>query len=179
MALLPIDEAQARLFARAAPVETETVPLAAAAGRWAADDIAARRTQPASELSAMDGYAIRFADLPGPWTLVGESAAGRPFAGTVGAGETARIFTGAALPDGADTVMIQEEVAASGTTIHLTGEGGMRGDILDQLAAVIDLPSVGERGAVLVSGHHGVRSPCAKYRGIRKRKTVSARTETA
>ncbi|MCI4655222.1 molybdopterin molybdotransferase MoeA [Sphingomonas aquatilis] len=123
MALLPIDEAQARLFAHAPPVGTETVPLAAAAGRWAADDIAARRTQPATDLSAMDGYAIRFADLPGPWTLIGESAAGRPFAGTVGPGETARIFTGAAMLDGADTVMVQEEVAASGTTIRLTGEG--------------------------------------------------------
>ena len=123
MALLPIDEAQARLFAHAPPVGTETVPLAAAAGRWAADDIAARRTQPATDLSAMDGYAIRFADLPGPWTLIGESAAGRPFTGTVGPGETARIFTGAAMPDGADTVMVQEEIDADGTAIHLTGEG--------------------------------------------------------
>lgn len=123
MALLPIAEAQARLFASAAPVAVEEVPLAQAHGRWLAEAIVARRTQPASDLSAMDGYAIRFADLPGPWTLIGESAAGRPFAGHVGAGETVRIFTGAAMPAGADTVMIQEEVAADGATIRLTGEG--------------------------------------------------------
>ncbi|MCP3733343.1 molybdopterin molybdotransferase MoeA [Sphingomonas sp. RP10(2022)] len=121
--LLPIAEAQARLFALATPVGVEDVPLARAHRRWAAADIHARRTQPASDLSAMDGYAIRFADLPGPWTLIGESAAGRPFAGAVQPGETVRIFTGAAMPAGADTVMIQEEVAASGATIRLTGEG--------------------------------------------------------
>ncbi len=123
MALLPIDEAQARLFALAEPVSAEDVPLALAAGRWAAADIHARRTQPATDLSAMDGYAIRFADLPGAWTLIGESAAGRPFAGELQPGQTVRIFTGAAMPDGADTVMIQEEVDADGADIRLTGEG--------------------------------------------------------
>jgi molybdopterin molybdotransferase len=123
MPLLPIAEAQTRLFALAAPVAAEEVTLAEAHGRWAAADVHARRTQPAFDLSAMDGYAIRFADLPGPWTLTGESAAGRPFAGSVGPGETVRIFTGATMPAGADTVMIQEEVDAEGATIRLTGEG--------------------------------------------------------
>ena len=123
MTLLPIAEAQARLFAVAVPVGAEDVPLTRAHGRWAAADLHARRTQPATDLSAMDGYAIRYADLPGPWTQIGESAAGRPFAGEVGAGETVRIFTGAAMPAGADTVMIQEEVAAEGRAIRLTGEG--------------------------------------------------------
>ena len=123
MALLPITEAQVRLFASATPVAAETVPLSQAHGRWAAADVVARRTQPATDLSAMDGYAIRFADLPGPWTLIGESAAGRPFTGQVQPGETVRIFTGAAMPAGTDTVMIQEEVAADGRSIRLTGEG--------------------------------------------------------
>ena len=123
MALLPIAEAQARLFDGADPVPIEAVPLSQAHGRWAAADVDARRTQPASDLSAMDGYAIRFADLPGPWTLIGESAAGRPFAGHVEPGHTVRIFTGAAMPAGADTVMIQEEVTADGSAIRLTGEG--------------------------------------------------------
>ncbi|MBI0474678.1 molybdopterin molybdenumtransferase MoeA [Sphingomonas sp. MA1305] len=123
MSLLPIAEAQARLFALAAPVATERVGLAAAHGRWAADDVLARRTQPASDLSAMDGYAIRHADLPGPWTLIGESAAGRPFAASVAPGETVRIFTGATMPAGADTVIVQEEVAADGVAVRLTGEG--------------------------------------------------------
>ncbi len=94
-----------------------------AAGRWAARDIAARRTQPSSDLSAMDGYAIRFADMPGPWTVIGESAAGRPFAGQVGPGEATRIFTGAALPPGTDTVLIQEEAGRDGDQLLLTGEG--------------------------------------------------------
>jgi molybdopterin molybdotransferase len=121
--LLPIAEAQARLFALAAPVAPETVQLHQAAGRWAAADVLARRTQPATDLSAMDGYALRFADLPGPWRVVGESAAGRSFGGTVGAGEAARIFTGAAMPDGADTVLVQEEARREGETLLLDGEG--------------------------------------------------------
>ena len=123
MSLLPVAEAQARLFALARPVAAETVAIRAAAGRWAADDIAALRTQPAADLSAMDGYAIRFADLPGPWRVIGESAAGRPFAGSVGAGEATRIFTGAAMPDGADTVMVQEEAGRDGDILTLKGEG--------------------------------------------------------
>ncbi|MFA6113972.1 MAG: molybdopterin molybdotransferase MoeA [Sphingomonas sp.] len=121
--MISVTEAQARLFALAPPIETETVPLRDAAGRWVAQDIVAVRTQPASDLSAMDGYAIRFADLPGPFTLIGESAAGRPFTGSVGAMETARIFTGAAMPSGADTVLVQEEARQEGDLILLTGEG--------------------------------------------------------
>ena len=95
MTLLPIEEAQRRLFALAPPLPTETVAITDAAGRWVSAAIVARRTQPAADLSAMDGYAIRFADLPGPWTVIGESAAGRPFTGDVDAGQAVRIFTGA------------------------------------------------------------------------------------
>ncbi|MEG3086549.1 molybdopterin molybdotransferase MoeA [Sphingomonas sp. PB4P5] len=126
MTLLPVAEAQARLFALALPAPAEHVPLAAAAGRWAATDILARRTQPTTDLSAMDGYAIRYADRPGPFTLIGESAAGRPFPGTMAAGETVRIFTGAAMPDGADSVLVQEEATQDGASIHLSGEGPRR-----------------------------------------------------
>jgi molybdopterin molybdotransferase len=123
MTLVPIDDAQRRLFALAPPLAAETVAITAAAGRWLAEPILAARTQPAADLSAMDGYAIRFADLPGPWKRIGESAAGRPFAGEVGVGDTVRIFTGAAMPRGADTVLVQEEAAVDGTTIALDGEG--------------------------------------------------------
>ncbi|MDB5679176.1 molybdopterin molybdotransferase MoeA, partial [Sphingomonas bacterium] len=125
-ALLPVAEAQSRLFAMAPRLPAETVPLIDAAGRWAAEPIVAKRSQPAADVSAMDGYAIRFADLPGPFRLVGESAAGRAFAGTVGAGETARIFTGAALPGGADSVLVQEEADAQRDEIRLAGEGPRR-----------------------------------------------------
>jgi molybdopterin molybdotransferase len=123
MALLPIAEAQARLLALAGPTLVETVPLAEAVGRWAAEPVVARRTQPETDLSAMDGYAIRFADLPGPWAVIGESAAGSGFAGTVQPGEAVRIFTGAPMPAGADTVLVQEEAARDGDQLRLAGEG--------------------------------------------------------
>ncbi|MEP9357192.1 gephyrin-like molybdotransferase Glp [Sphingomonas sp. KR3-1] len=122
-ALLPVAEAQARLLALAEPVAEESCPPAEAAGRWAARDILALRTQPASDLSSMDGYAIRFADLPGPWQVIGESAAGRGFAGEVAPGQAIRIFTGAPLPPGADTVLVQEEAARDGAALTLAGEG--------------------------------------------------------
>ena len=123
MTLLPVADAQARIFAMTPPLCCEDALLRDAAGRWAATDIHAARTQPAADLSAMDGYAIRFADLPGPWQVIGESAAGRPFAGQVDAGQATRIFTGAAMPSGADTVLIQEEAERQGDTLTLTGEG--------------------------------------------------------
>ena len=71
----------------------------------------------------MDGYAIRFADLPGPWRVVGESAAGRAFAGEARTGDAVRIFTGAPLPPGTDTVLVQEEAAREGDLLRLAGEG--------------------------------------------------------
>lgn len=121
--LLSVDEARTRLFAMVTPLRMEQVPLREATGRWAAGDVPALRTQPYAALSAMDGYAIRFADLPGPFRRVGESAAGAPFEGAVGCGETVRIFTGAALPEGADTVLVQEEAAVDGDKVTLDGEG--------------------------------------------------------
>lgn len=119
--MISLEDAQARIFALKAPVEIERTGLADAVGRWAAEDVHALRTQPACDLSAMDGYAIRFADAAGPWRVVGESAAGRRFTGSVGHGEAVRIFTGAPLPDGADTVIIQENVARDGDLVTLTG----------------------------------------------------------
>ena len=64
--LLPVADAQQRLLALAVPLAVETLPLSEVAGRWAAESIIATRTQPEQPLSAMDGYAIRFVDLPGP-----------------------------------------------------------------------------------------------------------------
>jgi molybdopterin molybdotransferase len=74
----------------------------------------------------MDGYAIRFDDLPGPWRVIGESAAGRAFGGAIGRGEAVRIFTGAAMPAGADSVLVQEEAERDGDTLALAGEGPPR-----------------------------------------------------
>lgn len=121
--LLQVEEAQARLLALARPVARQDLGLAAAAGRWVADDVHARRAQPGADLSAMDGYALRFADMPGPWQVVGESAAGSPLGRTLAAGQAARIFTGATMPAGADTVLVQEEAARNGKLLQLAGEG--------------------------------------------------------
>ncbi len=126
MTLLGVADAQARMLAGIAALPAETVPLARAAGRRAASDMPALLTQPPFTASAMDGYAIRWADRAGPWTVTGEAAAGRGFAGTVAAGEAVRIFTGAPVPDGADTVVVQEEVALDSDTARLTGEGPPR-----------------------------------------------------
>jgi molybdopterin molybdotransferase len=122
-ALLPLAEAQSRLLALGEPLPAETVPLTQAADRWAAEDVLALRTQPSADLSAMDGYAIRFADLPGPWTVIGESAAGRSFPGAVAPGQAVRIFTGAPVPAGADTILVQEEARREAARLVLTGEG--------------------------------------------------------
>ena len=123
MSLLPVAEAQARLLALATPLPTESVRLIEAAGRWAAEDVVARRTQPAADLSMMDGYAIRFADMPGPWTMIGESRAGAGLEARVGQGQAIRIFTGARLPEGADAILVQEEATCDGELLQLSGEG--------------------------------------------------------
>jgi molybdopterin molybdotransferase len=151
MSLLAVAEAQARIIALGSVLPIETVPLLAAAGRCAAEDVVALRTQPAANLSAMDGYAIRFAELPGPWTVVGESAAGRGLATGLAPGEAARIFTGAPLPPGADTVMIQEEAGRDGDRLTLTGEGppGQGAHVRRAGSDFVEATTLVEAGAVL------------------------------
>jgi molybdopterin molybdotransferase len=113
MALLPVSEAKSRLLAKAIPVEaTETVPLADADGRVLAADVAARVTQPPFDASAMDGYALRAEDasrIDTELAVIGSAAAGHAFSGAVAEGQAVRIFTGAPIPDGADSVLIQED----------------------------------------------------------------------
>jgi molybdopterin molybdotransferase len=120
MALLPVEDAQARLVAAVSePVGIETLPLDWAQGRFLAADLVALRTQPPFAASAMDGYAARAEDLaPGArLTVIGESAAGHRFHGKLGAGEAVRIFTGAPVPEGADTILIQENAEGVGATV--------------------------------------------------------------
>jgi molybdopterin molybdotransferase len=119
---LPLEEAQARLLALAAPLPIEHVDIEGAIGRYLAAPVGARRTQPASDLSAMDGYAMAAGDTAGPWRVIGESAAGHPFSGQVLPGNTARISTGAVLPQGAAAVILQEDVRRDGDSVTLTGE---------------------------------------------------------
>lgn len=121
--LLPFAAALERLLAGVEPLPAEAVPIDQCAGRVLAQPLLARLTQPPFAAAAMDGYAIRWADLHALWRIVGESAAGHGWAGTVGAGEAVRIFTGAPLPCGADTIVVQEEVARDGNVARLSGEG--------------------------------------------------------
>ena len=121
--LLPVEEAQARLLALRAPLASENIAFSESLGRYLSSDVIALRDQPAAPLSAMDGYAIRFDDLPGPWSVIGEAAAGTAPDRIVNAGEAMRIFTGAMLPAGADTVIVQEDVARDGEQLTLTGDG--------------------------------------------------------
>lgn len=123
MSLLLVAEAQALLLDKASPIrDSESLPLDKASGRVLATDLAARLTQPPFDASAMDGYALRHADLSAPdatLTVIGISAAGHAFDGTVGQGETVRIFTGAPVPEGADSVLLQEDA-------QKIGDGGIR-----------------------------------------------------
>src|SRR4051812_47783758 len=116
---MPVAEALARVLADAEPLPGESAPLLEAHGRVLATDLKALRTQPPANVSAMDGYAVRAADVtntPARLKLVGEVAAGHPFDGKIGAGEAARIFTGGVVPPGADTIVIQENTTREGDT---------------------------------------------------------------
>lgn len=121
--MIPVVEAQARLLALASPLPAQTVSLEKAIGHYLAEDIIANRTQPAADLSAMDGFAIRFTDLPGPFEILGESAAGAPFAGNVDSHKAVRIFTGAHVPAGADTILVQEDARIEDHQMILDGDG--------------------------------------------------------
>jgi molybdopterin molybdotransferase len=120
MALLSVADALARVLDGVEPLPREDVPLVESDGRVLAADVAALRTQPPADMSAMDGYAVRAADVakvPAALKLVGEVAAGRPFDGEVHAGEAARIFTGGVVPPGADTIVIQENTERDGDRV--------------------------------------------------------------
>ncbi|MCC4252763.1 MAG: gephyrin-like molybdotransferase Glp [Pseudomonadota bacterium] len=122
MSLLPVAEAQARLFALARPLPAESVAVGAAVGRWLADDVAALRDQPWTDLSAMDGYAVRAAEHPGPWRIVGESAAGSATLSPLAPGDACRIFTGAPVPPGADSILIQENAVVDGDRLTASAD---------------------------------------------------------
>jgi molybdopterin molybdotransferase len=117
--MISLDEAQARLLALGGLLPIESVDVRDAVGRWAAADIVAKRTQPTRDLSAMDGYAVAHSDVPGPWQVIGESAAGNPFRDSIRSGQAVRIFTGAALPVGTNCIIIQEDVVRNEDIISI------------------------------------------------------------
>ncbi len=133
MKLLTVADARSRMIAAATPLGHETIDLADALRRVLAAPIDATRAQPPFAASSMDGWAVRSGDGEGPRRITGESAAGRGYSGAVGPGEAVRIFTGAAIPDGADSVVIQENARREG----------------DQLLAGAALPGANIRAAGL------------------------------
>ena len=153
-ALLPVEDALALLLNGAAPLAGEDVPIGKASGRVLAADIHARRTQPPFDASAMDGYAVRAEDIaqvPATLRVVGESAAGMRFTGSVSPGEAVRIFTGAPVPVGADVILLQEdarvvgdgtiealEATAKGRHIRRAGLDFSTGDLILPAGRVLD-----------------------------------------
>ena len=166
MALTPVPVAlKALLDSVPSPTPAETLPLAQCAWRVLAADVAALRTQPPFANSAMDGYAVRADDLTPASELrvIGESAAGRSFAGSLREGEAVRIFTGAPIPEGADTILIQEnadgvgmdtirvrEGAPRGKFIRAAGLDFTTGDVLLQAGRRLDSAAL---GLVAAAGH--------------------------
>lgn len=155
MSLLPVEEALARVLAKARPrEETERLALHDCLGRVLAEDLAARLTHPAFDNSAMDGYAVRhedIAEIGAELAVIGQSAAGRGFRGEVKRGEAVRIFTGAPLPTGADTVIVQEDIEilegarvrtlfapAKGRHIRLSGQDFEAGELALFGGSVLD-----------------------------------------
>jgi molybdopterin molybdotransferase len=131
--LMSAEDARRTMLAVMRTLPEKRVLLDQALGRFLAQPVRASRDQPPFAVSAMDGYAVRAADTPGRLALAGESAAGRGFAGTVASGQAVRISTGAPLPDGADTIAIQEDVQRDGDMVsvplsqfnrHIRSRGG-------------------------------------------------------
>lgn len=115
--LTPVADALAKVLEGAEPLPEEWVPVGEADGRVLSRELVSRRTQPPADMSSMDGYAVRAADLPGTLPVIGEAAAGRPFAGSLPVSSAIRIFTGAEIPEGADVIVMQEDAARSGDTV--------------------------------------------------------------
>ncbi|MDE2436327.1 MAG: molybdopterin molybdotransferase MoeA [Sphingomonadales bacterium] len=119
--MISFDEAQALLAGAVAPLPDDEVPIAEAAGRVLAEPVHAAIPSPRRDVSAMDGYALRYAEaaVGKSFAVIGESAAGGALPPPVGPGEAVRIFTGAALPPGADGIVIQENCARDGDTMAI------------------------------------------------------------
>jgi molybdopterin molybdotransferase len=132
--MLSVEAARAQILAALAPLGSETVGLEAALGRILAEDLTARVTQPPADLSAMDGYAVRAADVaqvPATLTVIGEAPAGGAYGGTVGPGQAVRIFTGGPVPAGADAVVIQEDTDRAGDQVTVKASATRRENVRD------------------------------------------------
>lgn len=161
MALLPVYDALERVLNSIPEIESEVINIHESLGRIVTEDIASNLTQPPFEASAMDGYAVRFDDIEDPLNVVGESQAGQAFDGKLEPGQAVRIFTGAPMVDGADTVVIQEYVIreddriiinicnARGGNIRAAGSDFMAGECLVEANTKIDARHI----ALLAAGN--------------------------
>ncbi|UWR70164.1 molybdopterin molybdotransferase MoeA [Phaeobacter inhibens] len=147
--MISVSDALNTLLDLVAPLEVETVPLRAAAGRVLAEPVSANRDQPPFAASAMDGYAMKAAEVErdAMFKVIGESAAGHGFEGRVGPGQAVRIFTGAPVPDGADFVVIQEDTSVTGSLLTITDHPGPGHNIRAkggdfQIGTTVDAPRV-------------------------------------
>ncbi len=148
--LISIEEAWARMLALAKPVEAEDVALDDTLGHYLAGDLVAKRTQPSGDMSAMDGYAVRSGDGDAKWQVVGECRAGSPPCPALSPGEAARIFTGALLPDAADSVVIQENCTRTGNLVaQSSGEPPTPGGNVRKAGS-----DFAEGDELLPKGHH-------------------------
>lgn len=118
---LALEDAQRQLLALVSPLQVQRVEIEGALGRYLAEPLRARRSQPAADLSAMDGYAVTADDLRGPWHIVGESSAGHPYSGRILPGQAIRISTGAVIPEDAASVILQEDVVVKEQHMTLSG----------------------------------------------------------
>ena len=119
--MISVEEARERILADLHPTPAEIVALADAWGRVTATPVIARLTQPPADVSAMDGYALRAADgsLGAMLHVIGSAPAGHPFEGSVGPGQSVRLFTGSVVPQGADAILLQEDATATGTEVRV------------------------------------------------------------
>ncbi|WP_171129678.1 MULTISPECIES: gephyrin-like molybdotransferase Glp [unclassified Ruegeria] len=129
--MISVKEAGALLFDLVSQLPCETVPLAHSAGRVLAKDVTATRNQPPFAASSMDGYAVNTTEveLHAMFKVIGESAAGNRFDGSVSAGQAVRIFTGAPMPDGTDFVVIQEDIDRRGDLITISDDPGTKTNV--------------------------------------------------
>ncbi len=176
--MLSVEDAVARVRAGFTVLPAERVALADGLGRVLADDVAARLSHPPKAVSAMDGYAVKAADVketPMALTLIGQSQAGAGFEGTLQSGQTVRIFTGAPVPDGADAVVMQEnteaddgeililEPVATGRDVRSAGLDFSEGDVLLEAGTVLSARDIGLAAAMNVPELNVRRRPVVAY----------------
>src|SRR5215468_12316209 len=120
--LLSVEEARSRIVEEIQPLSELRIELGSALGSALAEDVVASRAHPPAAVAAMDGYAFRFVDavhLPVRLKRIGTSKAGTRFEGKVAVGDCVRIFTGAVLPDGADTIALQEDASELADSVEI------------------------------------------------------------